>query len=198
MARSPENTTKKRNWGGVVYPESAPEDWKEVLKLKGVAWACSPLHDKDVTDEVSKQTKKEHYHIILSFGSPTTYNNVKAIMDELNAPIPIPLESVRGYYRYFTHADNPEKYQYNSSGIETYNGFDVTDVMNNFEMFKFLKEIQEYIRENDITEYAQLMDMLMVTEQPELWNVAMNHTIFLNTYITSRRNGYNKNTKKLT
>ena len=30
---------KKRNWGAVVYPESAPEGWKEILKLKGISWA---------------------------------------------------------------------------------------------------------------------------------------------------------------
>ena len=101
---------KKRNWGFVLYPESAPIDWIDNLKIKGITFAVSPLHDKDVNP--TGESKKEHYHVILCFGSPTTFNNVKAITDELNQPIPIPLESVRGYYRYFTHKDNPEKYQY--------------------------------------------------------------------------------------
>lgn len=176
---------KKRNWGGVVYPESAPEDWKEILKLKGITFAVSPLHDKDVNP--TGESKKEHYHIILCFNGPTSSNVVNEIMSELNQPIAIPLESVRGYYRYFTHQDNPEKYQYNSSEIEHFNGFDVSDILNSFEVYQSLKEIQIIILENDIYEYVDLMDYLMANDMSELWNVACSHTLFLNTYITSKR-----------
>lgn len=177
---------KKRNWGAVVYPESAPTDWKEILKLKGITWACSPLHDKDINP--TGEPKKEHYHIILSFPGPTTDTTVKQIMEELNQPIPIPLESVRGYYRYFTHLDNPEKYQYDQKDIELYNGFDVCDVMNSFEVFTNLKLIQDIICKEHITEYSILMDYLLIQEFGDLWNVACSHTLFLNTYITSKRN----------
>lgn len=186
---------KKRNWGGVVYPESAPEDWKEILKLKGISFAVSPLHDKDISDEFSKELKKPHYHIILSFAGPTTDKTVNDIMKELNQPIAIPLESVRGYYRYFVHKDNPEKYQYNESLIELFNGFDVTDVLNNFEVFSCLKEIQRFILDNQIIEYSHLMDLLLESELMELWNVASSHTLFLNTYITSKRNHFLSNVR---
>lgn len=186
---------KKRNWGGVVYPESAPEDWKEILKLKGISFAVSPLHDKDISDEVSKELKKPHYHIILSFAGPTTDKTVNDIMKELNQPIAIPLESVRGYYRYFVHKDNPEKYQYNENLIELFNGFDVTDVLNNFEVFSCLKEIQRFILDNQIIEYSHLMDLLLESELMELWNVASSHTLFLNTYITSKRNHFLSNVR---
>lgn len=186
---------KKRNWGGVVYPESAPEDWKEILKLKGISFAVSPLHDKDISDEVSKELKKPHYHIILSFAGPTTDKTVNDIMKEINQPIAIPLESVRGYYRYFVHKDNPEKYQYNEALIELFNGFDVTDVLNNFEVFSCLKEIQRFILDNHIIEYSHLMDLLLESELMELWNVASSHTLFLNTYITSKRNHFLSNVR---
>lgn len=181
---------KKRNWGFVLYPESAPEDWKDILQLKGLAFAVSPLHDKDINP--TGEEKKPHYHIILTYGSPTTYKNVKTITDELNQPIPIPLESVRGYYRYFTHKDNPEKYQYNETGIELFNAFDVTDVMNNFEVFQCMKEIQTIILENEILEYSDLMDFLIINDKMELWNVASSHTLFFNTYITSKRHKLKK------
>lgn len=186
MANKSTNNIKKRNWGAVIYPESAPGDWIDILNLKGISWACSPLHDKDINP--TGETKKHHYHIILSFGSPTTYNNVKTILDELNAPIPIPLESVRGYYRYFTHKDNPEKYQYDDKDIQVFNGFDVCDVMNAFEVFQNMKTIQSLIVENHIVEYSVLMDFLLTTDQGELWNVACSHTIYFNTYIASKRN----------
>lgn len=197
MSRPSTNTIKKRNWGAVIYPESAPFDWKEILKLKGITFAVSPLHDKDIDDGGNgKKLKKPHYHIILCFGSPTTFNNVKAITDELCQPIPISLESVRGYYRYFTHKDNAEKYQYNENEIELYNGFDVTDVLNNFEVFQCLKQIQTLIIEKDIFEYSDLMDFLFYSDFMELWNVASSHTLFLNTYITSKRHAYENELKQ--
>lgn len=177
---------KKRNWGAVVYPESAPEDWIEILKLKGISFAVSPLHDKDINP--TGEAKKPHYHIIMCFNGPTSQNVVNQIMEELHQPIAIALESVRGYYRYFTHADNPEKYQYNANEIQTFNAFDVTEVLNNFEVFQCLKTIQALVQENSIVEYADLMDYLLMNDFHELWNVASSHTLFLNTYITSRRN----------
>ena len=124
---------KKRNWGAVLYPESLPVNWLSILQLKGLPFAVSPLHDKDIDDEVSKTIKKPHYHIILCFPGPTTDKVVNdIIVKELGQPIAIPLESVGGYYRYFTHKDNPDKYQYDSTYIKLFNGFDVSDVLNNF------------------------------------------------------------------
>lgn len=181
---------KKRNWGGVVYPESAPEDWQEILKLKGITFAVSPLHDKDINP--TGEAKKPHYHVILCFDGPVTDNSVKTIMEELNSPIPIPLESVRGYYRYLTHKDNPEKYQYDETEIKLFNGFDVCDVLNNFEVYQYLKQIQIIILEQDIYEYAELMNYLLSYDMMELWNVASSHTLFLNTYITSKRHTVSK------
>lgn len=180
---------KKRNWGAVIYPESAPEDWEERLKLKGISFARSPLHDKDINP--TGEQKKEHYHIVMCFAGPTTDKTVNDIMKELNQPIAIPLESVRGYYRYLTHKDNPEKYQYDPAQIKLYNGFDVSDVLNNFEVFQVLKDIQIIIIENSINEYSDLMNFLLQNDKMEHWNVACSHTLFLNTYITSQRHKVN-------
>lgn len=176
---------KKRNWGAVVYPESAPSDWIDILKLKGITFAVSPLHNKDINP--TGEPKKAHYHIILCFSGPTTDKTVNDILQEINQPRAIPLESVKGYYRYMTHKDNPEKYQYDPTEIQLFNGFDVTDVLNGFEVFQILKEIQILIIENDILEYSDLLDYLMEKDFMEHWNVASSHTLFLNSYITSKR-----------
>ena len=116
---------KKRNWAFVLYPESAPENWKELLQQTGLGIAISPLHNKDINP--TGETKKAHYHIILTYDGPTTYNNVRSLTELLGQPIPQPLEQVRGYYRYLTHKDNPEKAQYDEKDIITYNGFNIQD-----------------------------------------------------------------------
>lgn len=177
---------KKRHWAFVLYPESAPSDWRDRLQSTGLPYAVSPLHDKDL--DPTGEPKKAHYHIILCFSGPTTYNSVKAITDGLQQPIPQPLESVRGYYRYLTHEDNPDKYQYNKSDITTCNGFDISDFveLTKSEVAKIIKEIQKAILAADIREYCDLLDFLL--DYNNTWyDVAVNHTITLNAYLKSRR-----------
>lgn len=179
---------KKNKWAFVLYPESAPSNWLEELQLTGLQCAISPLHDKDINPD--GEIKKAHYHIILIYDGPTTYNNVKQLTDRLNQPIPQPLEQVRGYYRYLTHKDNPEKWQYNEEDIKTINGFDILEYveLTTTEVNKIKVEIQKIIRDNEITEYADLMDLLLDSDLKNYWDVASNHTFFFDKYISSLRN----------
>lgn len=175
---------KKRNWAFVGYPESLPIDWLEIIQQKGIPFAVSPLHEFDFNPD--GEVKKPHYHVILCFDGPTTFENVKSLTDSLNAPIPIPIESVKGYYRYLTHKDNPEKYQYKEEDIKTYNGFDVTDYLTNSEMHLILREIIHVIRDHNFVEYQDLIDYLEENNF-DYFKIACNKTIFLNTYLTSKR-----------
>ena len=72
-----EKNVKKRNWAFVLYPESAPKDWREQLQLTGLQCAISPLHDRDTNP--TGEPKKPHYHVILTYSGPTAYNVVKAL-----------------------------------------------------------------------------------------------------------------------
>ena len=179
---------KKRNWAFVLYPESAPADWKEQLQLSGLMGAISPLHDKDINP--TGEPKKAHYHVILTYSGPTSYNVVKALTDSLNQPIPQALEQVRGYYRYLTHKDNPEKAQYDEREIKTINGFNIADFseLTRSEITQIKKSLQLLIRQCGITEYAELMDYLQDEEMNVEYEVASNNTYFFDKYIASRRN----------
>ena len=178
---------KKRNWAFVLYPESAPEDWKEQLQLSGLMGAISPLHDKDINPD--NTPKKPHYHIILVYGSPTTYNNVKSFTDKLHQPIPQALEQVRGYYRYLTHKDNPEKYQYPDCEIETFNGFSIADFVevSKSEVNAMKNELLSLIREKHMSEYRELIDYVQDNMDMNYFDVASSHTMFFNGYLRSVR-----------
>lgn len=179
---------KKRNWAFVVYPESAPTDWIEQLQQRGVVGAISPLHDKDLN--ATGEPKKAHWHVIVTYEGPTAQSVVERLTERLNAPKPIPLEQVRGYYRYLTHKDNPEKAQYDEKDIQTLNGFDIRDFveMTKSEVNAKIRIIQKMIRELDFLEYADLLDYLQDEDElADEYDVAINHTILLNTYIKSRR-----------
>lgn len=183
---------KKRYWAFVLYPESAPENWREILQQTGLSICVSPLHDKDINSTGEK--KKAHYHIILCYSGPTTFKCVKAITDSLNQPIPIALEQVRGYFRYLTHKDNPEKYQYDEKEITTINDFDIDNYndLSASQINAIKIEIQRIIRDNDIFEYCDLLNYLLDNDLLSYLNVAQNHTILFNTYITSLRNKHKR------
>lgn len=178
---------KKRAWAFIMYPESMPENWKDILTETGLPIAISPLHDKDL-DETG-EPKKPHYHVITVYPGPTTFRSAKRIPEMLNATIPVPLEGVRGMYRYHVHLDNPDKFQYSDSDRQFINGFDKDDYFEptSAEIKKLRFEIQDLIRDNDITEYSILLDTLQDAHMYEHFDFAYNHTIALNNYIRSRR-----------
>jgi hypothetical protein len=180
---------KKRNWAFVLYPESAPADWRDRLQKTGLQCAISPLHDKDINP--TGDPKKPHYHVILVYSGPTAFNVVKRLTEDLRQPIPQALEQVRGYYRYLTHEDNPEKAQYDKKDIETINGFDIREFveMTKSEVIRYKREIQAFIRDNYLTEYSDLMDALLDAGEvmADHYEVAANNTLFFDRYLSSRR-----------
>ena len=183
---------KKRNWAFVAYPESMPTNWLEILQETGAPIAISPLHDKDLNAD--EHEKKAHYHFIICYGGPTSFNVVKRLTDKLNAPIPIALEQIRGYYRYFTHKDNPEKHQYDESEIKCLNGFAITDFveLSKSEVVKIKYDILDLIEKNGFCEYYDLIEFLK-NDNIERLEIAMNNTLFFNTYLKSKRHKGLKN-----
>lgn len=178
---------KKRFWAFVLYPDSAPEDWQEQLQLLGVTSAISPLHDLDVNAD--GDVKKEHYHVILAYNGPTTFNNVKRLtVETLNATIPQPLESIKGYYRYLTHKDNPDKAQYAESDIKHLNGFNIFDFIDvsGLEKTRLKVSVLDDIIKHDIREYAQLC-LFYAYDDLTKFELVSTNTIFFNRFLASRR-----------
>lgn len=180
---------KKRNWTMLVWPDSAPNNWREQLQETGLQCCISPLHDKDLNPDGT--AKKPHYHVILCYSGPTSYNVVKGLTERLRQSVPKPLEQMQGMYRYFTHQDNPEKYQYSKSEITTINGFNIRDYveLTKTEVDRILGQIQDFIRDNGIMEYSDLLDDLRdAGESMQDWHsIAMSHTMMLTSYLRSRR-----------
>lgn len=184
---------KKRNWAFVLYPESAPSNWREQLQQTGLMCAISPLHDRDIDPD--GKPKKPHYHVILCYSGPTSYNVVKGLTEHLRQPIPQPLEQVRGYYRYLTHEDNPDKAQYSKHGIVTINGFDIRDYveLTKTEVDKLKYEISAYIRDNQIEEYSDLVWLSMADDAPADWfGIVAGHTLYFTALVRSVREGGEK------
>lgn len=174
---------RTRNWAMIVYPESAPEDWREILDDLHIPWIASPLHDKDVNPDGTK--KKPHWHVILTFENKKSFHQIKAIADKLNAPIPQACESLRGYVRYLVHTDNPEKYQYSKADIENHGVADIEKYFQNTASIRtILKALTRHICDEEVTNYADLIEYAMA-KGDDWFDVASSHTIYFGALLKS-------------
>ena len=173
-----------RYWAFIVYPESVEGNWENTLEEMGLEFAISPLHDKDINP--TGEPKKAHYHVLVEFAGPKRYKNVLEICEKIGATIPKKVESIRGYYRYLTHADNPDKAQYDEKDIRRYNNFELE--LTTTETTAIKKKICQIIEGAQIKEYCELLDYFAEIGDNDYWEIASNHTYFFDRYITSRRN----------
>lgn len=137
----PDPTEKGTYWWFILYPDSALENWKEILELTGLRISISPLHDKDlkVTNEDRERDpnnkfgvfKKPHYHVLLFWqkGSPTTYRNASQVMKSVNG---VRLQKVLdpyGAYWYLIHRFNREKTLYDNKDRINLNGLSEDQIL---------------------------------------------------------------------
>lgn len=142
-----------------MYPESAPKNWRDVLDDEHIQWVESPLHDKDV-NEGDTEVKKPHHHILLTFEGVKTFEQIKAITDRLNSPIPQQAHSVKGLVRYMAHLDNPEKHQYDKADIIGHGGADVAELLKptSADRYAFIREMRAYVITHAVMEFCDLFD----------------------------------------
>ena len=75
ITKSKDERKRFLSWTCVIYPESMPENWREILGELMIPWAVSPLHDKDVNP--NGEPKKPHRHLLLSFRTVKAYEQIK-------------------------------------------------------------------------------------------------------------------------
>ena len=149
---------RQRNWTCIVYPDSAPTNWREILDEEHMPWAESPLHDKDVNADGTP--KKPHWHVLMTFEGKKSFEQMKAITDKINAPIPKAVQSVKAMTRYMAHLDNPEKAQYPVSKIIAHGGFDLADALRATasSRYELIAEMIDFITKEKYTEFIDFMN----------------------------------------
>ena len=115
-----------RNWACIVYPDSLPRGWLDLVQGFHVPCLVSPLHSADGSlhdnSEDINTKYKDHYHLVFCFDGVQTYEQVSSMISVLNGTKPFRLYSRNGYIRYLIHKDNPEKPQYDYADIKIYSG----------------------------------------------------------------------------
>lgn len=185
---------RARTWTFIVYPESVPDNWRELLDNYHIPWVESPLHDKDINPDGT--VKKPHWHVILLFDGQKSYEQVKEITDSLNAPIPQKTANTKGLVRYLIHMDNPEKYQYKQEEIVCHGGAEVEQyfALSASSRNAVLRELMEFISDSQIDNYDDLIMYCIRNGENEWFDIATNHnTLAINKQLDAI---YQKNNPK--
>lgn len=178
---------RARAWTAMMYPESAPEGWQEKLSELLVEAIISPLHDSDVWTEedeaqnaehVAGTPKKPHWHIVVSYKNPTTYETAKEVFDAIGAIMP-PFEKAKvkdfqQMARYLCHLDQPQKHQYDTADVIVFGAIDYQRlIMASKDEDDMIDAITEFIDEMQFVSFSQFCRYVR-TERPE-WRVLVYH-----------------------
>lgn len=178
---------RSNKWAFLIYKESAPKDYLDVLDEIHVPFILSPWHDKDVNRSTG-EFKKAHKHGALFFETLKSYTQVSELLQEkLNTPAHIEVVmSPKGMYDYFTHAENPEKTLYNIDDIEAGAGFNLDKFLAEQSSDEFLNEVIDLIDSNDITEFEELIYFARANNYLML-SLIIDKTYFFAKFLDSRR-----------
>ena len=179
---------RTRNWTFILYPESAPENWREILDDMHVEWIESPLHDKDVN--ATGEPKKAHIHILVLYEGVKSYEQVKELTELLNCTIPQKCAGAKALVRYMAHLDNPEKAQYNVSDIIGHGGVDLAEMLRPSlsDRYMYIDEMMDYIDDCQIVEFNELMRYARKNRRDDWFPLLCDNSAYvINQYIKSCR-----------
>jgi hypothetical protein len=194
---------RARVWTFITYPESLPENFKEIIEgetdpqhdIALVPFLISPCHDKDIAENGKgwngTEFKKPHYHNMIMFSQVKSYKQVLQMVKPLGASHVSQVHSTQAMIRYFIHADHKEKAQYKREDIRTFNGADVDHIFefNDKEINGIVRNLITIIEDHNITEYHVLVKLCMTAEYFETYFplISGKYQFFVLNFIKSKR-----------
>lgn len=179
---------RTRNWTIIVYADSAPDNWREILAGLHVPVFISPYHDRDV--RANGEPKKPHWHVVLCFKGKKSIQQIQAISDQLSGTRVIweecAVRDLDGMVRYLVHFDDADKAQYEIADIETYGG---ADVLSHFstaaDVDGTVGEMMDWCVEQGCYSFFRLANYARA-ERPDWFRViTTSRTVFLTNWLKS-------------
>ena len=176
--------SRTRNFATIVYPESAPDNWLEVLNSYHVSYAVSPLHENDLNPD--GEQKKAHFHVLVMFDSVKTNEQFIEMSRTFGGVGLEKVSSLRGYARYLCHLDNPEKFQYDMNDVSCV-GCDYKELIGlPSDKYQVIREIVEYIDNEGILYYSDLFDYASKNNDTWFRCLCDNGTYVIKEYLKSK------------
>lgn len=185
---------RTRTYATIVYTESAPKDWQEILEAEHIPCHISPLHDKDINKDGT--LKKPHIHVMLMFDSVKTRKQAEKIFKKISGVGAEAVNSPRAYARYLCHLDNPDKAQYPIEEVVSYGGADYDMHINTTkDTYTTIGEIMDFCVANNIFCFADLL--LHAKENQSNWfRIICDNSMLLYQFLKSKYWDENRQTTK--
>ena len=146
-----------RNFASVLYPESAPSDWLELLKQERVPFFVSPLHTDNYNPENPEMGNKPHHHVMVMFEGNKTESQARDFFKKSSC---VGLEIVKskvGYARYLCHLDEDNKVHYDIDDVISYGGVDYKAVVEcSSDTVLAITEMEFFCEEHNVDSYYLL------------------------------------------
>ena len=176
---------RTRNYATVIYPESAPALWRDILSDMLIPAFISPYHDKDINP--TGEPKKPHYHVMIMFDSVKTVEQAREVFEKIGGVGCEVVNSLRGYARYLCHLDNPEKAQYSTDEVAMLCGADYISVIGLVtDKYKAIKDIMYFCKENGIFSYSDLLEYCAENRYDWYRVLCDNGTFVIKEYLKSK------------
>lgn len=187
MTQSKTKDKRSNKWAFLLYQDSAPENYLDILESMHIPFILSPWHDKDVNKETG-EFKKAHKHGALFFETLKSYSQVSELLkSNLNTPEHVEIVmSPKGMYDYFVHAENPDKTPYDINDIEYGCGFELDKFLLENNQNDFITSVIDVIEEHNFIEFLSLVRYARANDVM-LLELIIDKTFFFTKYIDSRR-----------
>ena len=156
---------RTNTWTFLIYPDSYPTNYLEIIQSWHVPTLLSPNHlNKDkLKSKYNKYLnyekdleKKEHIHVMLYFGKGAnkSFDQVEKFSNQLNGTRPEMVNTTDALIRYFVHKDNPEKEPFEINELIPFSGFEYLQAFETYtnenQLYNFIEDFIDELHIEDI------------------------------------------------
>ena len=172
----------------ILWEESMPEKWREILASWGSKFWVSPIHNKDQNSDGTP--KKPHRHVVMTQDSKMQVGQVCALMNLLGCKMrPVKPVSIEASIQYLVHYNHPSKAQYKIDEIELFGGAELDKYFygSRASQRSDIAAVVEFCERQGVVEFADLVACACygVLDLRYL-DVIRDNVVLLNSYLRSR------------
>lgn len=176
------NNEKSRNWATIVYEESAPGDWKEIL---------DGFHVPGYMIQHTKDGNKPHWHVMLTFDGVKSMEQMKDLFGEIGGVGAENIKSKGGYLLYLTHKNSDGKHQYCNDDVIAFGGAipysDAIRGITTNSKYDNIAAMIDWISQSDCVSFADLVEYARQENTEWFHQLCDSNTYLLFQYIRARR-----------
>lgn len=137
----------RKIWWGVLYEESAPENFLTLMKESGYE-GLAMKHDRDAT--ATGEHKKDHWHVVIRFSHARLRKEAEEVLAGFGVAKQTiqPRDSWTAVARYLCHMDDADKAQYDPADVVEFGGADyLSAVKRTADKYRIVAEMQDWVME---------------------------------------------------